>query len=306
MNKTDTSLCANCGKGEEAGINLKACTACKLVKYCNRDCQIAHRPQHKKECKKRAAELQDEKLFKQPPPSEDCPICMLRLPIVGTGKTYMVCCGKVICRGCAHAFQSRAVKAGRLKEDDICPFCRSPFPESNEGMFKRYKKRVEQDDPIAMRYLGFMYKDGENGLLQNRAKALELWHRAGELGCAEAYYNIGNSYRFGVEVDMKKATYYWEQAAIKGDAIARYNLGATDRNAGNIDRALKHFMIAVKDGSDSSLKIIKRMYKIGQATKDDYAKALRLYQEYLDEVKSDQRDEAAAFSTDWNYYDSAV
>jgi len=165
---------------------------------------------------------------------------------------------------------------------------------------------VEQDDPIATRHMGFLYKNGENGLLQNRAKALELWHRAGELGSAEAYYNIGNSYRFGVEVDMKKATYYWEQAAIKGDAIARFNLGATERNAGNIDRALKHFLIAVKSGEVGSLKIIKRMYKIGQATKDDYAKALRLHQEYLDEVKSNQRDEAAAFNVDWEYYGSAV
>ena len=67
------SACANCGKGEEAGVNLKACTACKMIKYCNRDCQIAHRPQHKKAYKKRAAELHDEKLFKQPPPDEDCP-----------------------------------------------------------------------------------------------------------------------------------------------------------------------------------------------------------------------------------------
>ena len=37
------SVCANCGKEDS---NLKACTACKLVKYCNRECQIAHRPQH--------------------------------------------------------------------------------------------------------------------------------------------------------------------------------------------------------------------------------------------------------------------
>jgi len=84
-----TSTCANCGKGEEAGNNLKSCTACKLVKYCSRECQIAHRPQHKKECKKKAKELHDEKLFKQPPPLEDCPICMIRLPILVTGRTYM-------------------------------------------------------------------------------------------------------------------------------------------------------------------------------------------------------------------------
>ena len=38
-------ICANCGEGEESSGDLKACTACKMVKYCNRDCQIAHRPQ---------------------------------------------------------------------------------------------------------------------------------------------------------------------------------------------------------------------------------------------------------------------
>ena len=63
INDDIISLCANCGKGEESAGDLKACTACKIVKYCNRDCQIAHRPQHKKACKRRAAELHDEKLF---------------------------------------------------------------------------------------------------------------------------------------------------------------------------------------------------------------------------------------------------
>jgi len=83
--ENNVSACANCGKGEEAGSNLKTCTACKLVKYCSRDCQIAHRPQHKKQCRKRAAELHDEKLFKQPPPAEECVICFIRLPTLITG-----------------------------------------------------------------------------------------------------------------------------------------------------------------------------------------------------------------------------
>ena len=77
-----TTTCANCGKkGEENTGDLKACTACKLVKYCNRDCQIAHRPLHKKACKKRAAELHDEALFKEHPHTDDCPICFLTLPV---------------------------------------------------------------------------------------------------------------------------------------------------------------------------------------------------------------------------------
>ena len=58
-----------------------------------------------------------------------------------------------------------------------------------------------------------------------------------------------------------------------------------------------------------SLKIIKLMYREGEATKDDYTKALRSYQEYLDEIKSDQRDKAAASNINiangrYKYYES--
>ena len=88
----EIDVCANCGKG--GGNRLKSCTACKLVKYCNRDCQIAHRSKHKKACRKRAAEMRDEELFK-PPPEEDCPICLLRLPSLASGSAYYACCGKL-------------------------------------------------------------------------------------------------------------------------------------------------------------------------------------------------------------------
>jgi len=294
------SACANCGKGEEAAINLKACTACKLVKYCSRECQIAHRPQHKKECKRRAKELHDEKLFKQPPPIEDCPICMIRLPMLGSGRVYMACCGKLICRGCVYAFQSRATK----KEHDVCPFCRTPPQKSDEKKIKQYEKRMDTNDPIAIKGIGSMYRDGDYGLPRDQAKALELWHRAGELGSADAYYNIGIAYDTGdgVEVDEKKAVHYWELGAMRGNAEARNNLGAMEGNLGNMDRALKHWMIAARDGYSNSLEGIKIMYKHGDATKDDYAKALQLHQTYVDEIKTAQRDEAAAVREEYKYY----
>ena len=289
---SNTSTCANCGKGEEAGITLKSCTACKLVKYCSRECQIAHRPQHKKECKIRAKELHDEKLFKQPQPLEDCPICMMRLPTLGVGSVYMACCGKVICCGCTHAFQSRTTK----KEEDICPFCRTPMPTVEETI-KRYDKRIELNDAQAIHHMGSYYARGIYGLSQNYAKALEFYHRAGKLGHAAANYNIGIAYHTGnrgVEVDMKKTIHYWELAAMRGQMDARHNLGAMESRSGNKDRALKHYMIAVKDGGSTSLESIKMMYGTGLATKDEYTKALLSYQAYLDEIRSDQRDEAAA------------
>ena len=76
----DVDTCAACGV--EGGDSLKACTACFMVKYCNRQCQIAHRKQHKKECKKRAAEIYDEQLFKEVKPDE-CPICFLPMSFKG-------------------------------------------------------------------------------------------------------------------------------------------------------------------------------------------------------------------------------
>ena len=299
------SICANCGKGEEESDKLKSCMACKMVKYCNRDCQIAHRPQHKKECKKRAAELHDEneKLFKQPPPlHEDCPICFLRLPTLHSGYRYQSCCGKVICSGCIHApiYDNQ----GNEVDNEKCPFCRIPFHDSKEELLERLNKRMQTDDPIAIFNHGVSYRDGTCGFPQNNDKAFELWHRAAELGRSDAYANIGYAYDVGkgVEVDKKKAIHYYELAAIGGDTQARNNLGYWEVKAGNFDRALKHWIIAVGGGSSKSLKDIQTMYSNGDATKEDYTKALQIYQEYLGEIKSKQRDEAAAFDSRYRYY----
>ena len=271
--------------------------------YCNAVCKKRHRHLHKKECEnhvKRAAEneaeLKDEKLFKQPPPLEDCPICMIRLPTLGTGREYMACCGKVICCGCLNA--PTYDHEGNIAAD-VCPFCRTPPHKSNEEGIKRYEKRIEMNDSKAITIMGYYYDCGLYGIHQNMAKAFELWHQAAELGSAGAYYGIGNAYH--QSHDEKKAMYYYELAAIGGDFLSRHNLGAMEARAGNRERALRHWMIAVKDGNSESLESIERMYSKGHATKDDYAKALRSYQAYIDEIKSDQRDETAAF-IDRRYY----
>jgi len=301
-NKSENKLstCANCGKGEEASINLKSCAACMLVKYCSRDCQSAHRPQHKRECKERAKEIHEEKLFEQPPPLEDCPICMIRLPTLDTGRTYMNCCGKVICTGCIHAVKSRA----RREEDDVCPFCRTPPPRSDEEIIKRIEKRMELNDAQAISCLGDYYATRQYGLPQSYTKALELWHRSAELGHAEAFFDIAHAYTNGngVERDEKKAKHFYEQAAMGRHVVARFYLGAAEMQKGKMGRALKHYMIAVKDGMDQCLENIKKLYRVGCATKDDYTEALRSYQAYLDEIKSDQRDKAAAYSDEKIYY----
>ena len=298
MNDADntTTTCANCGKGEESSGDLKACTACKLVKYCNRECQIAHRPLHKKACKKRADELHDEALFKEPPPPEDCPICFLPLPIETTEVTFEPCCGKLICNGCIVAIVNIRSEDRRKREISLCAFCRTPSATTDEEDIKRTKKLLKKDNARAFYSLAAAYDHGDRGMQQDSTKAIELWLRAGELGCAEAYHNLGNSYNFGmgVEVDKKKAKYYWELAAMNGDAYARHNLGCLDAQAGKLHRAMKHFILAGKAGDKESLEKVKQGFMTGLVTKDEYANTLRAYQQRHNEIKSDDRDKAKA------------
>ena len=302
-----TIICANCGK---EGANLNICNKCKAVTYCNASCKKKHRSKHKQECERRVAELCEEELererradelhdielFKQPPPPDDCPICMLPLPTLETGKRYKSCCGKKICSGCIHAVRIR-------DSVGLCPFCRTPTP-TPEGTIEQYNKRGEMKDAKAMYGLGCWYAHGSRGLPQDYNKALELWHQAAKLRNATAYYGIGFAYNNGdgVERDEKKAVHYWELAAMGGDAMARHNLGCFDWQAGNMGWAVKHHMIAVSFGDNDSLEKIKRMFKNGYVTKEDYAKALHVYQAYLVDIKSAQRDEAAATHEYFKYY----
>jgi len=292
------SICANCGK--EGSDVANTCNKCNSVKYCNAACKKKHRQKHKKQCERRVAELHDEQLFKQPPPSDDCPICFIRLPSITLIQVYMACCGKIICRGCIHAADERDKNSASL-----CPFCRTPPPTSIREAIERYKKRVELNDANAIYNMGGFYAYGYHGLPQNMAKALELWLRAAELGHSGSYFTIGEAYRrgLGVDIDKEKAVHYYElAAAMSGGVYARHTLGKMEYEAGNIDRALKHLMISTNDGHKKSLQGIKQFYSNGYATKEDYTEALRSYQEYLDEIKSQQRDAAAAANADWKYY----
>ena len=105
-----------------------------------------------------------------------------------------------------------------------------------------------------------------------------------------------------MERDEKKADHYYELAAMGGLAGARHNLGCSEYEKSNWDRALKHYMIAVGGGDNNSLQNILHLYKHGHATKDDYTKGLLAYQKYLDEVRSEQRDKAAAADDRYKYY----
>ena len=269
--------CAFCGK---ADAKLKACKACKLVKYCSRDGQVAQWSAQNKACKKAF----NERLYAQPPQSEECPICMITLPYELDESVYMACCGKFICLGCRYCLHR-----------EICPFCNTAYPESYEEENERLSERMEKyKDTKAINLLAIFYRDGLNGLPVDQSKAFELYQRASDLGCDAGHYRLGDSYRKGegTEIDKKKAVHHYQVAAIMGNVYARHSLGVVELDNKNYQRAMKHFMIAAKCGFKDSLDNVKRGYKDGHVTKEDFETTLRAYQASCDETKSEQRDRA--------------
>ena len=283
------TVCAACGKGGD-GDTMNTCNKCDLVKYCNAACKKKHKSKHKKKCERRVAELYDDKLFEEPPPPEECPICFLPLPFYMSESTFESCCGKSICNGCEFAM----VESGAKR---LCAYCRIPPARSAVEEVRRLKKLMEKGNADAYYQFASFYAHGIEGLPQDRAKANELFLKAGELGCADAYYNLGRSYErgMGVDIDTEKAKHYYELAAMNGDAAARHNLGILEGQTGNDQRVKKHFLLAARAGHKGSLENIKQGFMNGLVTKEEYANTLREYQKSQDEMKSEARDKARAF-----------
>ena len=283
-------VCASCGKAAVDNIKLKLCTACKIVKYCSVECQKNHRPQHKKACKKRMIEIRENNLFKQPDENclGECPICCLPLPLDISKFAVTPCCCKMICRGCSHANQKREIEQGL---ESKCAFCREPVMKTDEEIEKDSMKRVKANDPVALYQLGARLKD--EGDYEG---AFEYYTKAAALGNMEAHHQLAFLYAdgLGVERDLKKKVYHLEIAAIGGHSYARYNLGTYEATKGRIDRAVKHFIIAAKQGDDKALERVKEGFAGGFVKKEDYEAALRGHQAAVDSTKSAQREEAYA------------
>jgi tetratricopeptide (TPR) repeat protein len=276
------AVCASCGIAEIDEIKSKNCAACESVRYCSDECEADHRQQHEGECEKRAAELRDEILFRQPESNYfgDCPICFLPLPIVQSKSSMMGCCSKTICNGCNYAHQLR----NPLKV--TCPFCRQPAAKSKAEAALDMMNRVEKNDPHAMMQMGGMrYEEGDY------ISAFEYLTKAAELGDMHAHAKLAFMYckGGGVDKDEKKALYHLEEAAIGGHPIARHNLAAIEMNNGKPERAVKHFIIAANLGEENSMKELWECFSMGHVSKDDLTVTLRAHHTAVNATKSPQR-----------------
>jgi len=237
-------------------------------------------------------ELEGVNLFAPVAEREECPICLIPLPLREKETIFMKCCGKSICTGCIHKHVMANIKKGVPLKGYKCAFCCQSDPKNR---IKALKKLMKNNNPQAFIQMATQYEEGR-GLLQSDTRSLEMYIRAAELGRAQAYAAIGEYYLSGiaVEQDASKAMVYNEVAAKKGYVIAHSWLASFHSGMGNTQQSIKHLRVAASAGDDKAMDNLMTNYKKKLLSKEDLTQTLRAFQVSRDVMKSKERDDAKA------------
>ena len=239
-------------------------------------------------------------LFVPPPPTEECPVCLIPLPRRNDQIVHQPCCGKMLCGACSYESERVLAKTNvkraekKLKRlSPLCPFCRTPAPTSDEEIVRRLKKRVQQGDSKAVHVLSSIYRDGDCGLAKDLRKFCELVHRAADLGDVIAIAELGGMYAAGVDgvsLDETKGRELLESAAKKGSTLALINLGALEARKGRAELGLEYLRAAAEAGDDDAVKRLWKGFRVGGISKDYLETSLRAYQRANEDMRSEERE----------------
>ena len=77
---------------------------------------------------------------------------------------------------------------------------------------------------------------------------------------------------------------------MKGHEVARYNLGGMEREAGNMERAMKHWIIAASAGEFDAMNYVIRGFTKGFVSRESIDSTLAAYNSSCAEMRSEARD----------------
>ena len=183
MKNEEIQTCACCNTAPQANKPLHDCGGCRSIKYCSRECQLAHRKEHKVDCNickynKLACEkfcvdqdVEDGLYDLKEDTREECPICMMGIPEETINMDVMPCCFQTICGSCRYAHAAAAKKENlewlvRTRYDGqefhvevgvdgqqqwliprfTCPFCRAIINGSEEFSARGYARVKGKSD----------------------------------------------------------------------------------------------------------------------------------------------------------------
>jgi len=240
------------------------------------------------------AETANVDLFAPLAESEECPICMIPLPIKYIDIQFYSCCGKDVCNGCIYKHVTTDKANGVSEVDEFkCAFCCQPPPKNN---VKALKKLMKKNIPNAFMAMAEHYEQGDD-VVQSDTRAIEMYIRAAELGHVDAFGKLGNYYQkgVGVEQDGFKGLQYCQISAKKGSIQAHKALAQEHETRGNVDEAVRHATVAASAGDQESMDNLMNAYKDESLSKEELTETLRAYQASSNAMKSKDRDDYRLF-----------
>jgi TPR repeat protein len=77
-----------------------------------------------------------------------------------------------------------------------------------------------------------------------------------------------------------------------GNEVARYNIGCLEYDSGNVERALKHWMIAASAGYHKAMHNLKISFEKGEVSRESIDSTLAAYNNSCVDMRSKARDAA--------------
>jgi len=306
--------CDNCDSLSNGTIIYKACSRCKLVYYCSKECQTIHwKSTHKKTCivlndrkasNQIASDQKNEINQQLSGPSQEstsnlvCSICLDAL----TNATYTL--------PCSHTFHTNCIKSLRSHKglNQVCPLCRTDLPPGPEEafmkaccLFEKMNSDISSNSPesqdildemfslmqcsaeegfvLAQQCLGAMLLD--DGAKQDYSKAFEWFLKAASQGHVQAQINVGHMFfrGQGMKQDFVKARHWYQKA--QGHSQAQIQLGSIYREGKGVKqdhtKANDWFLKAASQGDAHAQGNLGRTYQLGIGVKQDSMKAFEWF-----------------------------
>ena len=136
-----------------------------------------------------------------PPETEDCPICLIPMPLEPGRSWYWGCCGKSVCWGCRMDSTKKSIDEGGVV-DLTCHFCREDYAEYTLNRTEKERTNMEFDryekgsGNGAFRVAKYYYF-GAEGLKKNLPQSIKWFRKASDAGHGEACHRLGRLFQYG-------------------------------------------------------------------------------------------------------------
>lgn len=102
------------------------------------------------------------------------------------------------------------------------------YVQNKSKALELFKKSAQMGNSAAIYAVGWMYANGDGGLVKDEFKALEYYKQSANMGNIDGIYALGWMYdngKGGLKLDRVKAVEYYKKSADMGNAPAIYALG---------------------------------------------------------------------------------